>query len=277
MEGADRADQPRDRGGGLSSTADAWSGASYERIAEAFAPVHEGIVERLEVRPGERFLDLACGTGGVALVAARAGADVTGVDFSADQIVKAREAAEAAGLSIRYDEGDAQALPYADASFDVVATLFGAMFAPQPQRVVAEMLRVTKPGGTIAMANWTKEGFVGTMFKTFARFIAPSGMPAPVLWGDEAIVRERFGAGLSPLRMTRVIYQFRYPFPPDGVVEFFRAHYGPATRAFAALEGDDRETLRTALVNLWGSQNQAVEPGRTIVDAEYLEVIGTRA
>jgi hypothetical protein len=115
------------------------------------------------------------------------------------------------------------------------------------------------------------------MFKTFARFIAPAGMPAPVLWGDEATVRERFGAGLSHLRMTRVIYRFQYPFPPNGVVEFFREHYGPATRAFAALDRESRETLRTDLVNLWAGRNQAVEPGRTIVDAEYLEVIGTRA
>jgi hypothetical protein len=139
------------------------------------------------------------------------------------------------------------------------------------------MLRVTKPGGTVAMANWTKEGFIGTMFKTFSRFIAPSGMPAPVLWGDEATVRERFGAGLSDLRMTRVIYRFQYPFPPDGVVEFFREHYGPATRAFAALDRESGETLRTELVSLWASQNRAVEPARTIVDAEYLEVVGTRA
>jgi SAM-dependent methyltransferase len=234
-------------------------------------------LDRLGVPSGARFLDVACGSGQLGLIAARRGARVTGVDIASNLIAAARGRAAADGIDASFDEGDAEELPYADASFDVVATLYGAMFAPRPDRVAAEMLRVTKPGGTVAMANWTKEGFVGAMFKTFARFIAPSGMPAPVLWGDEATVRERFGAGLSNLRMTRVTYQFRYPFPPDGVVEFFREHYGPTTRAFAALDPDNRETLRAALVNLWASQNQAVEPGRTIVDAEYLEVIGTRA
>jgi SAM-dependent methyltransferase len=223
------------------------------------------------------LLDVACGSGQLSLIAARRGARVTGVDIASNLIAAARGRAAADGLDARFDEGDAEELPFADASFDVVATLYGAMFAPRPHRVAAEMLRVTKPGGTVAMANWTKEGFVGTMFKTFARFIAPAGMPAPVLWGDEATVRERFGAGLSHLRMTRVIYRFQYPFPPNGVVEFFREHYGPATRAFAALDRESRETLRTDLVNLWAGRNQAVEPGRTIVDAEYLEVIGTRA
>ncbi len=254
-----------------------WMDGDYDYFSRFMESSAVEFLDRLNVPAGARFLDVACGSGQLGLLAARRGARVAGVDIASNLVAAARGRATADGLDANFDEGDAEDLPYADASFDVVATLFGAMFAPQPQRVAAEMLRVTRPGGTIAMANWTKEGFVGTMFKTFARFIAPSGMPAPVLWGDEAIVRERFGAGLSDLRMTRVIYRFRYPFPPDGVVEFFREHYGPATRAFATLDHDDRETLRTALVNLWGSQNQAVEPGRTIVDAEYLEVIGTRA
>ena len=254
-----------------------WMDGNYDYFSRFMEPSAVEFLDHLDVPTGARFLDVACGSGQLALVAARRGARVTGVDIASNLIAAARGRATADGLDMSFDEGDAEELPYADASFDVVATLYGAMFAPRPQRVAAEMLRVTKPGGTIAMANWTKEGFVGTMFKTFARFIAPSGMPAPVLWGHEATVRERFGAGLSDLRMTRVIYRFRYPFSPDGVVAFFREHYGPATRAFATLDPDNRETLRTDLVNLWASHNQAVEPGRTIVDAEYLEVIGTRA
>jgi hypothetical protein len=127
------------------------------------------------------------------------------------------------------------------------------------------------------MANWTKEGFIGQMFGTFAKFIAPPGMPSPVLWGDEATVRERFGAGVSALRLTRVIYQFDYPFPPAGVVEFFREHYGPTTRAFDSLAESERTALRAALVSLWSEHNRAAEPDRTTVDAEYLEVVAIRA
>ena len=127
------------------------------------------------------------------------------------------------------------------------------------------------------MGNWTMEGFIGTMFKTFARFIAPPGMPAPVLWGDEAVVRERFGAGLSDLRLTRVHYRFDYPFTPAEVVEFFGKYYGPTTRAFATLGEPEKAALRADLVNLWASGNRSSEPARTTVDAEYLEVVGVRA
>jgi SAM-dependent methyltransferase len=254
-----------------------WMDGNYDYFSRFMESSAVEFLDRLHVPAGARLLDVACGSGQVGLIAARRGARVTGVDIASNLIAAARGRAAAEGLDASFDEGDAEALPYADASFDVVTTLYGAMFAPQPHRVAAELLRVTRPGGTIAMGNWTKEGFVGAMFKTFAGFIAPSGMPAPVLWGDEATVRERFGAGLSDLRLTRVIYRFNYPFPPDGVVNFFREHYGPATRAFASLDRGERETLHSALVNLWTSHNRAVEAGQTIVDAEYLEVIGTRA
>ncbi len=234
-------------------------------------------LDRLGVVPGASLLDVACGSGQLGLIAARRGVKVTGVDIATNSILAARGRAAAEGLDARFDEGDAEALPYADAGFDVVATIFGAMFAPRPERVASELVRVCRPGGTIAMANWTKEGFIGQMFKTFARFIAPPGMPAPVLWGDEGIVRERFGAGVSDLRLTRVTYRFDYPFSPPEVVEFFRNYYGPTTRAFAALGENDRTALRTELVDLWASHNRSSEPGRTIVDGEYLEVVGVRA
>src|SRR5258706_127512 len=131
---------------------------------------------------------------------------------------------------------------------DIDASLFGAMFAPRPELVAAELLRVCRPGGRIAMGNWTREGFIGQMFKTFARFIAPPGMPSPVLWGDESTVRERFGAHVSSLCLTRVIYQFDYSFSPADVVEFFRQNYGPTTRAFATLGAADQTALRNELV-----------------------------
>jgi SAM-dependent methyltransferase len=254
-----------------------WMAGNYDYFSRFMESSAVQFLDRLAVPAGAELLDVACGSGQLGLIAARRGARVTGVDIATNSIEAARGRAAAEGLEARFDEGDAEALPYPDASFDVVATIFGAMFAPRPERVAAEMLRVCRPGGRVAMGNWTKEGFIGQMFKTFARFIAPPGMPAPVLWGDEAVVRERFGTGLSDLRLTRVIYRFDYPFGPAEVVEFFRQYYGPTTKAFGALGDAEQASLRRELVDLWGSHNRASEPGRTIVDAEYLEVVGVRA
>ena len=254
-----------------------WMDGNYDYFSRFMESSAVEFLDCLGVEPGTSLLDVACGSGQLGLIAARRGLKVTGVDIATNSILAARGRAAAEDLDARFDEGDAEALPCADASFDVVATIFGAMFAPRPERVAAELLRVCRPGGRIAMGNWTKEGFIGQMFKTFARFIAPPGMPAPVLWGDEGIVRERFGAGVSDLRLTRVTYRFDYPFSPPEVVEFFRNYYGPTTRAFAALGETDRTALRTELVHLWASHNRSSEPARTIVDGEYLEVVGVRA
>ena len=254
-----------------------WMDGNYDYFSRFMESSASEFLDRLDVETGASLLDVACGSGQLGLIAARRGARVTGVDIASNSILAARGRAASEGLDARFDEGDAEALPYADASFDIVATIFGAMFAPRPELVAAELLRVCRPGGTIAMGNWTKEGFIGRMFKTFARFIAPPGMPSPVLWGDETVVAQRFGAGVSNLRLTRVNYRFDYPFAPAGVVEFFREYYGPTTRAFAALGEADRSALRAALVDLWTTHNQATDAARTIVDAEYLEVVAVRA
>jgi len=254
-----------------------WMDGNYDYFSRFMESSASEFLDRLDVETGASLLDVACGSGQLGLIAARRGARVTGVDIASNSILAARGRAASEGLDARFDEGDAEALPYADASFDIVATIFGAMFAPRPELVAAELLRVCRPGGTIAMGNWTKEGFIGRMFKTFARFIAPPGMPSPVLWGDETVVAQRFGAGVSNLRLTRVNYRFDYPFAPAGVVEFFREYYGPTTRAFAALGEADRSALRAALVDLWTTHNQATDAARTVVDAEYLEVVAVRA
>ena len=253
-----------------------WMAGNYDYFSRFMESSAVQFLDRIGIEPGTTLLDVACGSGQLGLIAARRGARVAGVDIATNSILAARGRAASEGLDARFDEGDAEALPFADASFDVVATIFGAMFAPRPELVAAELLRVCRPGGRIAMANWTREGFIGQMFKTFARFIAPPGMPAPVLWGDESVVRERFGTGVSDLRLIRVTYRFDYPFAPAGVVEFFREHYGPTTRAFAALGEAERAALRAALVDLWTSHNLAAEPDRTVVDSEYLEVVGVR-
>jgi SAM-dependent methyltransferase len=231
--------------------------------------------ERLRVPLGALVLDVACGAGQVGLVAAKHGARVRGCDIATNWVERANERAAAEGLDAVFEEGDAESLPYPDASFDCVVSLFGAMFAPRPELVAAELTRVCRSGGIIAMGNWTPGGFIGRMFKVIAKHIAPAGMPSPVLWGDEAVVRNRLAAGIEDLKLSRRGYRFEYPFAPEGVVDFFATNYGPMSRAFAALDKPGRAALRADLVRLWTEHNMA-ESGATIVTAEYLEVVATR-
>ncbi|MBL8041772.1 MAG: class I SAM-dependent methyltransferase [Nitrospira sp.] len=253
-----------------------WTAGDYDRFSRYLEGGAREFYERLPVAPGAMLLDVGCGSGQLALIAAKDGLEVTGVDIAPNWVERARARAQAEGLRVRFDQGDAEALPYADKSFDLVVSILGAMFAPRPDLVAQELLRVCVPGGTVAMANWTPQGFVGRMFKIVAKFIAPSGMPSPVLWGEEAMVRERLGAGLSSLHMARRVYRLDYPFPPAEVVDFFRQYYGPINRAFASLDESGQERLRAELELLW-SQHNRVQGGATVVEAEYLEVIGTRA
>ena len=252
-----------------------WMTGDYDLFSRFLEKDAERFFRRLGVTPGTRLLDVGCGAGQLALIAARAGAQVNGCDIATNWIEKARARAAAEGLEITFEEGDAESLPYEDARFDAVISLIGAMFAPRPERVAAELTRVCRPGGMIAMANWTPAGFVGQMFRAISRHIAPSGMPAPVLWGDEATVRDRFREGIADLKFALRVYHFDYPFPPDAVVEFYRTNYGPMSRAFASLDVNGQKKLRSELVSLWSAHNNAVGDA-TQVDAEYLEVIATR-
>lgn len=253
-----------------------WMSGDYGQFAKYLEPGALEFLGRLGVEPGMRVLDVACGAGQLAIPAARAGARAAGVDIAANLIEQARARAAAEGLDVRFDEGDAEALPYGDASFDLVVSLFGAMFAPRPERVAAELLRVCRPGGRIGMGNWTPQGMVGDMFRTIGRYVPPPPMPAPVLWGDEATVRERFGAGVAELRLTRREYDFQYPFSPEAVLELFRTNYGPTNRAFAALDEAGRAGLSADLIALWRASNRATD-GTTRYTAEYLEVVAVRA
>jgi len=253
-----------------------WMTGDYDVFSRYMEKDAELFFRRLGVMPGARLLDVGCGAGQLALIAARAGAKVTGCDISTNWLEKARARAAAEGLEITFEEGDAEALPYQDAQFDVVTSLIGAMFAPRPDLVATELARVCRPGGMIAMANWTPGGFVGQMFKAISKHIAPSGMPAPVLWGDEATVRERLRQGIADLKCAIRVYHFDYPFPPNAVVEFYRTNYGPMSSAFASLDADGQGNLRSELVRLWFGHNKA-DGNATKVDAEYLEVIATRS
>jgi SAM-dependent methyltransferase len=253
-----------------------WMTGDYDLFSRYMEKDAEQFFQRLNIKPGTRLLDVGCGAGQLALIAARAGADVTGCDIATNWLEQARARAEAEGLQITFEEGDAEALPYKDGEFDAVVSLIGAMFAPRPDRVAAELTRVCRPGGMIAMANWTPTGFIGQMFKAISKHIAPSGMPAPVLWGDEATVRERFSDGIADLKFERYFYHFDYPFSPAEVVEFFRVNYGPMSRAFASLDSEGQAKLRSELVELWSTNNKASDD-TTKVDAEYLEVIAMRS
>ena len=254
---------------------DTWMAGDYDLFSRFMVKGAEQFFQGLGVTPGTRLLDVGCGSGQLALIAARAGAHVTGCDISTNWLEKARERAAFEGLDVTFEEGDAESLPYEDGQFDMVVSLIGAMFAPRPDLVAAELTRVCRHGGLIAMANWTPSGFIGQMFKTISQHIAPSGMPSPVLWGDEAVVRERLHEGIIDLKFSIHNYHFNYPFPPDGVVDFFRINYGPMARAFASLDLSAQVELRNDLVRLWSEHNKALDES-TSVNAEYLEVIATR-
>jgi SAM-dependent methyltransferase len=252
-----------------------WMAGDYDRFSRYMEDGARQFYERLDIPPGARVLDVGCGSGQLALMAARDGFNTTGVDIAENLIASARDRASAEQLRARFEVGDAEALPFPDGSFDVVVSLIGAMFAPRPELVAQELLRVCAPGGTIAMANWTASGFVGQMFKAIARFIAPANMPSPLLWGDEATVRQRLGSGVSQLNLTRRMHTFNYPFPPAEVVDVFRLYYGPANLAFSSLDSAGRNALHEELESLWSEHNRA-KGSITIVDAEYLEVVATR-
>lgn len=256
-----------------------WESGDFGQVAKTIMPVAEEFMTRIPLRPGMRVLDVACGSGNLAVVAARRGCNAMGLDIAANLIAQARERATAERLDIEFREGDAEELPYADGEFDAVVTMFGAMFTPRPEVVAAELLRVTKPGGFVAMANWTPEGFIGKMFEVFKRHVPPppaNGIPSVMLWGNEPTVRERLG-GFVDLKLERRMAAMRYPFPPAGTVDFFRRYYGPTGKAFDTLAPDAQRELRRDLVELQAVHNSSDTPETTEARAEYLEVVAKRS
>src|SRR5690348_12262424 len=256
---------------------DTWMAGDFGVIARYAEAAEQEFIEHLNLKPGTRVLDVACGTGNTAIPAAHAGASVMGVDIASNLLVQARQRAQQAGVAAEFREGDAEQLDFPDASFDVVISVFGAMFAPRPERVTAEFLRVCRPGGTIAMGNWTPSGFAGQMFKTTAKHVPPPpGIPAPSLWGDENVVRQRFGSGARQITCTRRSLDFAFPFAPAEVVQLFRTYFGPTKVAFSRLDSNGQAALASDLERMWTEQNQAKD-GSTLIPAEYLEVHVIRA
>jgi ubiquinone/menaquinone biosynthesis C-methylase UbiE len=249
-----------------------WTAGDFLPIARSFAAGAEEFIARLALGRGESVLDVACGTGNLAIAAARAGARVTGIDIAPNLIAEARLEARTAGHVIAFEVGDAESLPYVDDQFDTTVTMFGAMFAYRPARAAAELLRVTRPGGRVAMANWTPEGFIGKMLRAHTAVVSPpSGVPSPLEWGREAVVRGRFGDGVTSAICTRRTLELRFPFPPAAVTELFATCYGPTVTTLRATDPDGASRLREELTRLFKEHNLATD-ATTAVAGEYLDV-----
>ena len=257
----------------------AWEDGDYGQLSQYKKDWDEDFISRLPIRAGSKLLDVACGSGQFCILAAKQGADVTGVDIATNLLAQARRSASEQDVQISFDEGDAEALPYADNSFDVVTSMIGAMFAPQPDKVADELVRVCKPGGTIAMANWTAEGITGEMFAIGPKYLPPPpGVPYPLLWGNEEIVRQRFGNRVKDLQLTRRIWQMKFPFNEAHAVEFFSRYFGPVKRTLDALsaEPEKQEQMKKDLLTFWQKHNRATD-GTVLCDAEWLEVVAIKA
>jgi ubiquinone/menaquinone biosynthesis C-methylase UbiE len=250
----------------------AWSSGDYAVVGTTLQIVGEDLCEALDIRSGQKVLDVAAGNGNVSLAAARRWCDVTSTDYVPSLLVRGKLRADADGMKITFKEADAEALPFADASFEVVVSTFGVMFTPNQERAAAELARVCKPGGKIGLANWTPESFVGQIFKTIGKYLPPpAGARSPALWGTEARIKEMFGASSSAIRAERRHFTFRYR-SPEHLLEIFKNYYGPVLKAFAALDEGNQQKLHQDLTALIGTTNRA-DDGTVVVPSEYLEIV----
>jgi SAM-dependent methyltransferase len=253
-----------------------WSKGDFSVVANLVYMDAENLAAALDLIPGERVLDIACGSGNAAIAAARRTlGGVVGSDYVPALLERGRERAAAERLEIEFVEADAQDLPFEDASFDVAMSIFGVMFAPDQRKAASELLRVVKPGGRIGLACWTPEGAVGQMFKTMAQHAPPPpGVESPLLWGTEEHLRELFGDGISDLRVER--HMSRHPFrSADHYIEFFREYFGPTQMAYERVGPEGEQALTDDLRDFLDSAN--TDPDRGLVlEAEYLIAVATR-
>jgi SAM-dependent methyltransferase len=253
----------------------AWSSGDYGKVGVLLLVMAEQLVEAADLQPGHRVLDVASGNGNASLAAARRFGEVTAVDYVPMLLEEGRKRAEAEGLRIDFVEGDAEDLAFEDASFDVGISTLGIMFAPNQDRAAEELLRVVKPGGTIAMANWVPDGYIGELFKTIGRYVPPPpGLKPPFRWGTEEGLDELLDGGIGSLQTRRRTFVWRFPSARHHV-EFMREYYGPLHKAFGALDEDGQNGLEQDLISLAERYNHS-ENGTAVLHADYLEVVATR-
>jgi ubiquinone/menaquinone biosynthesis C-methylase UbiE len=250
----------------------AWSSGDYAVVGTTLQIVGEQLCEALDLRAGSKVLDVAAGNGNATLAAARRWCDVTSTDYVPALLRRGQERAAADHLTVEFREADAEALPFADASYDVVVSTFGVMFTPDQDKAASELARVCKSGGKIGLANWTPQGFIGQLFKTIGKHVAPpAGVKSPALWGTQARLEEMFITKASEISAEPRMFVFRYR-SPEHWLDVFKSYYGPMLKAFAALDETAQAALRHDLMTLLGEFNHA-DDGTVVVHSEYLEAV----
>lgn len=253
-----------------------WASGDFAAIGTTLQIVSERLIEAVDLRAGQRVLDVATGSGNTALAAARRFGEAVGVDYVPALLDRGRARAAADGLPVEFIEGDAEALPFPDASFDVVLSTFGQMFAPDQERTAAELVRVCRPGGKIGMANWSPDSFIGAIFRAIAKHVAPpANLRSPLLWGTEERLRELFGDAVSSLTATRLNYAFRYR-SPEHWLEYFRTNYGPTKKTFEAIDESRHEDLANDLLAVLHKFNRSGD-ATLVAPSDYLEVVAIRS
>jgi ubiquinone/menaquinone biosynthesis C-methylase UbiE len=253
----------------------AWSSGDYAIVGTTLQIVGEQLAEALDLRAGQKVLDIAAGNGNFTLAAARRWCDVTSTDYVESLLQRGRKRAEVDGLPVTFQKADAEDLPFVDDSFDAVASTFGGMFSPDQGRTASEMLRVCRSGGRIGLANWTPEGFVGQMFKTISQHLPPpAGLKSPALWGTREWIEKVFRAEASSLIADRRYFVFRYR-SAQHFLDVFREYYGPMLKAFEALNAAGRKALSQDIIALISRFNRSGDDSM-VVPGEYLEVIVTK-
>ena len=253
----------------------AWSSGDYAVVGTTLQIVGEQLCEALDIRAGQKVLDVAAGNGNVSLAAAHRWCEVTSTDYVPSLLEDGRKRAEAEGLKLAFQQADAEALPFGDKSFDAVVSTFGVMFTPNQERAAAEMARVCKSGGKIGMANWTPDGFIGQLFKTLGKHLPPpAGVKSPALWGTKARLEELFKGQASAIGIEPRAFVFRYR-SAQHFLDIFRTYYGPVLKAFAALEAGAQVALERDIIALVGQFNRSGD-GTMVVPSDYLEIVIVR-
>jgi len=253
-----------------------WASGDFHAVGTLIQPVADALCDAVDLRAGWRVLDVACGSGNAALAAARCGCEAVGIDYVPALLARGRRRAEAEGLAVELLEGDAEAIPFPEASFDAALSVFGSMFAPDHPQAARELLRVCRPGGRIGLATWTPHGFVGRMLQVVATHVPPAaGVPSPIRWGSEAYLRDLLGDEIDELACRERTFVFRFT-SAEAFVDYFRTFYGPTVKTFEALDAAGAHRLYRDLGELVRSFART-SSGPVAIPATYLETVAVRS